>query len=134
YLAAYCRSELVILSRYRPDWVLDTIAHKRITLLCGSPTIFIGLMGYDGFAAADLGSLRLSFSGSAALSEETLRRWEDATGCIVCEGYGQTEAGPVLTYNPSDGVRKIGSVGIPAPATEIEIVDVETGTKPVEQG
>ena len=45
---------------------------------------------------------------------ETLRRWEAATGCTVCEGYGQSEAGPVLTFNPRGGVRKQGSVGVPA--------------------
>lgn len=127
YLAAYCRSTLVIMPRYRPDDTLDAIAKHRITLLSGSPTIFVGLMGYEGFANADLSSLRLCFSGSSALSEETLRRWETATGCVVCEGYGQTEAGPVLTYNPRKGLRKIGSVGVPVPYTEVQIVDVETG-------
>ncbi|TAL76985.1 MAG: long-chain fatty acid--CoA ligase [Burkholderiaceae bacterium] len=129
YLAAYARSALVIVTRYRPDTVLDAIAREHITLLLGSPTIFSGLMGYEGFAKADLSSLRLSSSGSSALSEETLRRWEASTGCVVCEGYGQTEAGPVLTYNPLNGQRKIGSVGVVTPETEVEIVDVQDGEK-----
>lgn len=124
YLAAYCRSTLVIVARYRPDTVLNDIARHQITLMSGSPTIFMGLMGYEGFAQADISSLKLCFSGSSALAEETLRRWEAATGCAVCEGYGQTEAGPVLTYNPYDGVRKIGTVGVALPQTEIQIVDV----------
>jgi len=134
YLAAYAQSELVIVARYRPETVLDEIQARHITLMSGSPTIFMGLMGYEGFAKADLSSLRLCFSGSAALAEETLRKWEHATGCIICEGYGQTEAGPVLTYNPSQGVRKIGSVGIPVPDTEIQIVDVETGESVLGEG
>lgn len=129
YLAAYSRSVLVIMSRYRPDIVLDTIARDRITLLLGSPTIFNGLMGYEGFPQADLSSLRLCSSGSSALPEETLRRWEAATGCAVCEGYGQTEAGPVLTYNPLNGVRKIGTVGVAVPDTDIQIVDVNDGSR-----
>jgi long-chain acyl-CoA synthetase len=128
YLSVYCRGELVILPRYRPDWVLQAIERHRITLFSGSPTIFIGLLGHETFARTDLRSLRLCFSGSAALPVETLRRWEDATGCVVTEGYGQSEAGPVLTYNPRHGVRKIGSVGVPLPGTEIQVVDVETGT------
>lgn len=127
YLAVYCRSTLVVMPRYRPDAVLATIASQGITLMLGSPTIFAGLMSYEGFAEADLSSLRLCSSGSSALSEETLRRWEAATGCVVCEGYGQTEAGPVLTYNPLIGVRKIGTVGVPVPLTEIQIVDVQDG-------
>src|SRR5690606_29708576 len=91
-------------------------------------------MAYEGFEQADLSSLRLCFSGSSALSEETLRRWEAATGCVVAEGYGQSEAGPVLTYNPSEGVRKLGTVGYAVPLTEIEIVDVATGDKPLPIG
>jgi long-chain acyl-CoA synthetase len=94
----------------------------------GSPTIFIGLMGFDGFAKADLSSLRLTSSGASALSEETLRRWEAATGCVVSEGYGQSEAGPVLAYNPRYGRRKLGSVGVAVPQTELQIVDLATGS------
>ena len=134
YLAVYARSTLVIVPRYRPDIVLDTIARERITLMLGSPTIYAGLMGYEGFARADLGSLRLCSSGSSALSEETLRRWEAATGCVVCEGYGQTEAGPVISYSPLHGARKTGTVGVPVPETEIQIVDVRDGDKVLPTG
>ena len=134
YLAVYCRGTMVILPRYRPDDVLRTIEQQKITLLSGSPTIFIGLMGFEGFEQADLTSLRLCFSGSSALSQETLRRWEAATGCIICEGYGQSEAGPVLTYNPVDGVRKLGTVGIAVPETRVEIVDIETGMRSLPVG
>jgi long-chain acyl-CoA synthetase len=129
YLAAYSRGTLVILPRYRPELVLEAIERHRITLFSGSPTLFTGLMAYEHFARHDLASLRLCYSGSAALPQETLRRWEQATGCGVVEGYGQSEAGPVLTYNPRDGVRKIGSVGVTLPLTEVQVVDVETGTR-----
>jgi len=134
YLAAYCRATLVIVARYRPETVLDAIGRHRITLLGGSPTILSGLMACASFASADLGSLRLCFSGSSALPEATLRRWEAATGCPVAEGYGQSEAGPVLAFNPRAGVRKIGSVGIAVPATDLEIVDIETGAGPLPIG
>jgi long-chain acyl-CoA synthetase len=127
YLAAYSRSTLVVMQRYRPDLVLQAIERHRITLLSASPTIFIGLMGYDGFAKADLSSLQLCFSGASALSQVTLSRWEEATGCGIVEGFGQSEAGPVLTYNPRIGLRKLGSVGIPVPLTEVQIVDTATG-------
>ena len=56
---------------------------------------------------------RISFLGQAARRDigaplETLRRWEAATDCAICEGYGQTEAGPVISFNPRNGVRKSG--------------------------
>jgi long-chain acyl-CoA synthetase len=129
YLAAYCRGTLFILPRYRAELVLEAIERDRITLLCGSPTIYTGLMAHERFSATDTSSLRLCFSGASALSEETLRRWEAATGCPVCEGYGQSEAGPVLTFNPRNGRRKPGSVGVAVPLTEIEIVDTATGKR-----
>ena len=134
YLAVYCRGTLHILSRYRADDVLATIARERITLFAGSPTLFVGLMAHEAFSATDFSSLRLCFSGASALPVETLRRWEQATGCGICEGYGQSEAGPVLTYNPGNGVRKPGSAGPPLPLTEIEIVDVTDGRQRLSAG
>lgn len=134
YLAAYCRSALVILPRYRPDLVLEAVWREQITLMSASPTIFTGMMAYEAFDGSALSSLRLCFSGSSALSEDTLRRWEAATGCAVAEGYGQSEAGPVLTFNPSPGVRKLGSVGHAVPLTDIEIVDVVTGKECLQNG
>ncbi|MFT8244753.1 AMP-binding protein [Roseomonas sp. BN140053] len=129
YLAAYCRGALVILPRYHPQLVLEAIARERITLFSGSPTIFNGLMGYEGFANTDFSSLRLCFSGASALAPATLDRWEAATGARVCEGFGLSESGPVLAFNPRHGVRKPGSVGVPVPDTRIEIVDTEAGTR-----
>ncbi len=130
YLAAYARGTLVVLPRYKPEAVLETIARERITLLAASPTVLTGLMTSETFAAADLSSLRLVTSGASALPEATLARWEAATGCPVVEGYGQSEAGPVLAYNPRRGVRKVGTVGVALPRTEIEIVDLASGRTP----
>jgi long-chain acyl-CoA synthetase len=129
HLAAYCRGTLVILPRYRSDLVLATLAAERITRLPAGPTIFIGLMADPAFARTDFRALRSCYSGSAPLPEETLRAWHERTGCPILEGYGQSEAGPVLTYIPEWGRAKPGSVGLPLPLTEIEIVDVETGTR-----
>ena len=127
-LAPYCRGTLSILPRYRPDDTLRTIEEHGITLFAGSPTLFVGLMGHENFATTDFSSLSLCFSGASALPAETMRRWEAATNCKICEGYGQSEAGPVLTFNPREGNRKHGSVGVATPMTDIEIVDLDTGT------
>jgi long-chain acyl-CoA synthetase len=129
HLSAYCRGRLVILPRYRPEWVLETIEREQITRLPLGPTVFNGVMGYEGFDRTDFSSLRTAYSGSAPLPEETLRRWQQLTGCPILEGYGQTEAGPVLTYMAEGREIKPGSVGRPLPRTEVQIVDVETGTQ-----
>jgi long-chain acyl-CoA synthetase len=128
HLAAYCRGALVILPRYRPELAITALAEERITAFPGGPTVFTGMMAHGDFAAARFPALRVSYSGSAPLPEEVLRSWEAATGCPILEGYGQTEAGPVLSFNPQNGLRKAGSVGIAVPRTRIEIVDTATGT------
>lgn len=129
HLAAYCRGRLVILERYHPAELCKTLEHDNISILPAGPTIFTGLLNFPDFATTKLDSLKWCYSGSAPLPEETLRRWEDVTGCFILEGYGQTEAGPVLTYNPAGGTKKPGSVGIALNDTEVQIVDLESGSE-----
>jgi long-chain acyl-CoA synthetase len=129
HLCAYCGGRLVVMPRYRPDVVLDMIAAQKITRLPAGPTVFIGLLDHERFAQTDFSSLRTAYSGSAPLAEETLRQWSAKTGAAILEGFGQTEAGPVLTYRREGGLVKVGSVGPALPQTTIEIVDTETGTK-----
>ena len=125
----YRRGTLVILPRYHPREVIDALVHEKITLFGGSPTIFTGLLNYPGFAGTDFSNLYLSSSGSAPLAGHVLSEWERITGTPILEGYGQSEAGPVISFNPLDGVRKPTSVGIPLPETEIQVVDLQTGTE-----
>jgi len=137
HLTAYCRGRLVILPRYHPAQVLSIIENEKITRLPAGPTVFNGLMGYEGFEGRDFSSLITAYSGSAPLPEETLKRWQELTGCPILEGYGQSEAGPVLTYIGEGEEIRPGSVGKPIPETEVQIVDVETGNNilgPREQG
>lgn len=131
--APYCRGTLVMVSRYHPERVIDALERERITLLAGSPTLFTGLLAFAGFPARSFPALKLSYSGGASLPEEVLRRWEAATGTPIYEGYGQSEAGPVISFNPV-GRRKTGSVGVPLPETELQIVDVETGERVLPAG
>ncbi|MEZ5659762.1 MAG: AMP-binding protein [Burkholderiaceae bacterium] len=134
HLAANCRGLLVILARYRPDAVLDAIAVHRVTRLPAGPTIIAGLLAYEGLPSADLGSLKAVYSGSAALPEAVLRRWEERVCCPIYEGYGQTEAGPVLTYQFEGETRIAGTVGRALPETEIQVVDTDTGSQVLPPG
>lgn len=125
YQSLWCAGTLVILPRYRPDWVVAALASERITVLAAGATVFTGLLGYDGFTGG--ASLRVCYSGASALPEAVLRRWVETTGAPIYEGYGQTEAGPILTYNSPLFPMKPGRVGRPLPGTTLEIVDVATG-------
>ncbi len=121
HLSAYCGGALHILPRYRPDWLLDTIEHERITRLPAGPTVFNSLLGFDGLTRGKVASLVCAYSGSAPLPHDTLARWEAATGVPIYEGYGQSEAGPVLTYHGPGMVLKQGSVGPALPLTQLRI-------------
>jgi long-chain acyl-CoA synthetase len=121
HMSAYCGGALHILPRYRPDWLLDCIARERITRLPAGPTVFASLLGFDGLTRGSVASLVCAYSGSAPLPHDTLARWEAATGVPIYEGYGQSEAGPVLTYHGPGMALKQGSVGPALPLTELRI-------------
>ena len=121
HLTAYAGGTLHILPRYRPDWVMDCIADHRITRLPAGPTVFNSLLGFDGLQRGRVTSLRCAYSGSAPLPHDTLSRWEVLTGVSIFEGYGQSEAGPILTYHGPSMRLKQGSVGPALPNTEIAI-------------
>jgi len=82
---------------------------------------------YHGMLAAagdhDVSSLRLCISGGAAMPVEVMRKFEEAFGCIILEGYGLSETSPVASTNPFDGERKAGSIGIPISGVEMKAVD-----------
>ncbi len=134
YNMVYARSCLVILPRYDPEETLAAFGRERITIFAGSPTLFTGLISHPDFARTDFSSLYFCYSGSAALPAELCRRWQRATGAPVLEGYGQTECGPIVSFNPLTGPHKPGSAGIALPETEIEIVDLEEGTRVLPAG
>jgi long-chain acyl-CoA synthetase len=134
FLSLHCAGALVILPRYQPEQVLDTVPRERIAVFLGSPTIFTGLLAHPRCAQTDWRTVHTCYSGSAALAAATLDRWRDTVGVPVYEGYGQTEAGPVLTFNPAGGPVKAGTVGVPVPLTEIEIVDLVTGETALPSG
>jgi len=77
----------------------------------------------------DLSGLKMAVSGAGPLPLEVQNKFEEITGSIIVEGYGLSEATPVTHANPIHGHRKLGTIGLPYPDTDIRIVDKETGTK-----
>jgi long-chain acyl-CoA synthetase len=137
HLSCYAASELLIHRRFEPAATLNAIAADRVTLFSAAPTIFHRLISHPGLALSDLSSLQSCYSGAAPLPAELLLQWEALTGCPILEGYGMSEAGPCMTYNPARGVRKLGSVGLPVPASALQIVDIDNPDdvlRPGEQG
>jgi acyl-CoA synthetase (AMP-forming)/AMP-acid ligase II len=71
---------------------------------------------------ADISTVKTAFSGSAPLPLELFKRFEETTGMTIVEGYGMTEATCLVSGNPLDGVKKVGSIGIPFPYTDVKII------------
>ena len=108
---------------YRGEGVFDNIwkltERWNITFIASVPTAIAAMMqrGID----ADISTVRSTFSGSAPLPQELFKRYEAAAGVEIIEGYGMTEATCLVSGNPIDGEKKIGSVGIPFPYTDVKI-------------
>jgi long-chain acyl-CoA synthetase len=94
----------------------------KITWMSGVNTLFNALTNAPEFAALDFSSLRVAVAGGAAIQSEVAKRWRDVTGSQVVEGYGLTEASPVVCINPFL-TPKLGTVGLPVPSTEVTIRD-----------
>jgi long-chain acyl-CoA synthetase len=107
--------------------LVQSIPRYHVTLLSALPALFVAINGRPGIDRVDVSSIKACFSGSAPLPAEVLWRFEELTGGKITEAYGLTETSPVTHANPLNGVRKIGSVGVPVPETDMKIVDVETG-------
>ena len=109
---------------YRGDGVFDNfwklIERWQITFIITVTTAISALMQRP--VDADVSSVKTSFSGSAPLPLELFRRFEEATGVKIVEGYGLTEATCLVSCNPVDGEKKVGSVGIRFPYTDVKIV------------
>ena len=126
-LAPNCAGTLVLLPRYRPDLLQKTVKAEAITRLPAGPTLVQSLLQWEGFDPQAFRTVLCLWSGSAPLPAEVQRRWEAATGIPVYEGYGQTEAGPVLTFHGPATALKPMSVGPALPGTDIRILDLATG-------
>ncbi|MGB6536177.1 MAG: AMP-binding protein [Xanthobacteraceae bacterium] len=100
--------------------LIRTMRDGRITATSGVNTLFNALINRTDFAALDFASLRVTIGGGAAVQSEVARRWREITGRDLVEGYGLTEASPVVCINPIEAP-KLGTVGLPVPSTEVSI-------------
>ena len=109
---------------YRGDGVFDNfwklVERWQVTFIITVPTALSALMQRP--VNANISTLKSGFSGSAPLPIELYRRFEEATGVAIVEGYGLTEATCLVSCNPVDGQKKVGSVGIPFPYTNCRIL------------
>jgi long-chain acyl-CoA synthetase len=91
--------------------------------MTGVNTLFNALLHAPGFESIDFSALRVAMGGGMAVQREVAERWQAVTGVPITQGYGLTEASPIVTANPLDAKEFNGSVGLPFPSTDVEIFD-----------
>ena len=111
--------------------LFELIKSTHPTMFPGVPTMYMRLLERDDLEdyASSLKSIRVCNTGAAPMPPEVQKEFEERTGGIILEGYGLTETSPVTHSNPFSGQRKVGSVGMPIPDTEVRIVDIDDYTK-----
>jgi len=135
--AVLCGASMVLLTRFDPDAALQAMQEHAVTVFCGVPTMYIGLLNLPGAAERhDLKliarNFRLGISGGAAMPVAVLRQFEEKFEVVILEGFGLSETSPVATFNHLDSERLPGSVGQPIVGVEVAIFD-ESG-RPVPDG
>jgi long-chain acyl-CoA synthetase len=95
------------------------------TLMTVVSTLLGAIMESPHFKSLKIPRLKVSVAGGMALKGAVATKWKEKTGTVVIEGYGLTEASPVVSCNPLDDANKLGTIGMPLPSTEIKIIDEE---------
>jgi long-chain acyl-CoA synthetase len=116
--------------------LLATIRRVKPAFFTGVPTLYVGILNHPDVQRGkiDFSSIKICFSGAAALLADTKARFESITGGRIVEGYSLTEAMMALCVNPVEGPNKLGSVGMPLPDVSVRIYDADHGTQEMPLG
>ena len=118
----YRGASIVLVQRFDPATAVDTIRERKVTVVPGAPPVWTAIAQLPGLQASDLASVRIALTGAAKMPEETIALMRDKFGVEVREGYGLTEASPVVSNSMGLELR-IGSVGRPIEGVELRLVD-----------
>lgn len=136
-LPIYSGASIVLLASVKPfSKVIKSIFRDRITFFVAVPTVYNILSKkrlpfFVRYIFRFLMNIRACVSGAAALPVETIHAFEKRFKIPLIEGYGLTEASPVVAVNPLKGVRKVSSVGPPIHGVEVSVIGEDGGKMPV---
>ena len=102
--------------------VLFILRNERFSGIAGVNTLFNALLEDPDFAKRDFSAMKITIGGGMAVQRAIAQRWKQVTGHTIVEGYGLTECSPVVTMNPPDISEFTGSIGLPAPSTEVRFL------------
>jgi long-chain acyl-CoA synthetase len=113
----------VLLNTFDLETIFRSIEKYRVNAMSGVPTMYVYMLLYPEPGKYDLSSMQYWISGSAPLALETWKKFKEVFGGEIVEGWGLTEAGANNSVNPLDGLKKVGSIGLPMKGTEMQIMD-----------
>ncbi len=115
---------LITNPRDMPNFVKE-LSKYPFTAITGVNTLFNGLLNTPGFKDLDFSRLKMSLGGGMAVQRPVAERWQQVTKTRLLEGYGLTECSPMVTLSPYNLKEYDGTIGVPAPSTDIQIRDEE---------
>lgn len=115
---------LITNPRDLPGFV-KTIKNSRPEALLLVNTLALALLENEAFRALNFSSMKVTVAGGMALRTDVAQRWTSITNSPIIEGYGLTEASPVVSVNPTHLPPRVGTIGVPLPSTDVRIVDDE---------
>jgi long-chain acyl-CoA synthetase len=121
---------VILVQRFDPMTMIETVEQRGVTVIPGAPPLWSSIAQLEGVATTALASVRLALTGAARMPEEPQRRLKEIYGIDLREGYGLTEASPVVTSSVGITVRP-GSVGCVVPGVDVRLVD-ESGADALE--
>jgi long-chain acyl-CoA synthetase len=127
-------AKLILVPRFDLPVIMRAIERERPSLFPGVPKIYFMIIEAAAKDRRDLSSIRYCLSGAGALSPVVAERFGELTGGRLVEGYGLTEASPVVMGNPLDGSARPGTIGMPLPDTDTRVVDLSDPSRPLGPG
>ena len=122
-MMSYGSANVLVVNARDIKSVIKELKNHPITLISGVNSLYNALLNHPDIHSVDFSNLKVAVGGAMAIQRDVNDRWAKVTGKNLVEGYGMTEASPVVTVNPIDGTGRIGSIGLPVPSTEVRIVD-----------
>ncbi len=113
--------------------VIKEFKKHKIVLMTGVNSLYNALLNEKSFQDVDFSELKVAVGGAMAIQRDVNDRWFKLTGKNLVEGYGMTEASPVVSVNPIDGSGRIGTIGMPVPSTDVRIMGENGAIMPAGQ-
>jgi long-chain acyl-CoA synthetase len=120
----------VVLRAFKPDQLFSAIETYKVNSLAAVPTMYVYMLLYPDAGKYDLSSMKYYTCGSAPLSAQTWHQFKAKFGLEISEGWGLTEAGANNCVNPTQGMKKVGSIGKPMKGIEMKIFNDDGAAMP----